>query len=154
MRISSLILSAVAVLSITACEGNIVRRGYIPQKMELKQLQEAKTKADIKKILGTPTFVSQADGTSWIYTSYKTVQTAFLKPEFKNYYVMKIKFDKKGNITSRTVRNIKDKEFAQISDKTTTFSGGKETTFIREVFGNVGAVNPGLAYNSDDDNLK
>lgn len=153
MRISSSILSMLAILSITACEGNIVRRGYIPQKMELKQLQEAKTQAEIKKILGTPTFVSKADGTSWIYTSYKTIQTAFLKPEFENYYVMKVKFDKKGNITSKSVRNLKDKEFAQLSDMTTTFEGGKESTFLREVFGNVGTVNPGLAYNSDEENM-
>lgn len=96
-------------------------------------------KLSVERALGRPTFSSQFGTPVWYYVATDTRQAPFLRPKPINQTILKVTFDRAGNVANvekggmeHVVRLNPD------SDKTPTL--GRDRSFFEDLFGNIGAV--------------
>ncbi|OYY68272.1 MAG: hypothetical protein B7Y00_06065 [Sphingomonadales bacterium 17-56-6] len=146
MRASQIVSLAtlIAALSLSSgCTRLKSHQGYIGDQTLLNSVQPGvDNKESVQASLGRPTFVGQFDQNDWYYYSRDAKQLAFSQPVADNQYVLKVRFDKAGNVASvsQTGKELISK-ISPAGDKTPTL--GRNTSFFEEVFGNIGAVGAG-----------
>jgi outer membrane protein assembly factor BamE (lipoprotein component of BamABCDE complex) len=146
MRASQIVSLAtlIAALSLSSgCTRLKSHQGYIGDQTLLSSVQPGvDNKESVQASLGRPTFVGQFDQNDWYYYSRDAKQLAFSQPVAENQYVLKVRFDKAGNVASvsQTGKELISK-ISPVGDKTPTL--GRNTSFFEEVFGNIGAVGAG-----------
>jgi outer membrane protein assembly factor BamE (lipoprotein component of BamABCDE complex) len=146
MRASQIVSLAtvIAALSLSSgCTRLKSHQGYIGDQVLLSSVQPGvDNKESVQASLGRPTFVGQFDQNDWYYYSRDAKQLAFSQPVAENQYVLKVRFDKAGNVASvsQTGKELISK-ISPEGDKTPTL--GRDTSFFEEIFGNIGAVGAG-----------
>ena len=126
---------------VTGCAGYREQRGYIADKELSASIQPGvDNKASVENTLGRPTFTGEFDESNWYYVSRATSTFAFRTPRVTDQTVMRIKFDKAGNVSSidRTGRELVV-NINPYGKQTPTL--GRRTSFFDELFGNIGVVN-------------
>ena len=123
---------------LAACTVSEDQRGNLPDADKLAQVKPGTTtKAQVVKILGSPSSASTFDDAVWYYISRKTKQVAFLNPTVLDQQVYVVNFDDKG-----VVKNIDHKTLADGENITpapgATPAPGREMTFLEQLIGNVG----------------
>ena len=115
-------------------------RGYVIDKALFDAVQPGvDNRLSVERTLGRPTFISQFGTKDWYYVSMDTKQPAFLKTRTEKETVMRVRFDKAGNVIAVDRRGME--KVARIDpdgDKTPTL--GRDRSFLEDLFGNVGAV--------------
>ena len=126
---------------VTGCAGYREQRGYIADKELSASIQPGvDNKASVEKTLGRPTFTGEFDESIWYYVSRATSTFAFRTPRVTDQTVMRVKFDKAGNVSSidRTGRELVV-NINPYGKQTPTL--GRRSSFFDELFGNIGVVN-------------
>ena len=93
----------------------------------------------VEKTLGRPTFVSQFGDDSWYYVSQDTRQAAFRRPKTSGQLVMRVRFDKDGNVAG-VDREAMEHVVRLDPDGHKTPTLGRDRSFIEDLFGNIGSV--------------
>lgn len=136
------LVAGFAVLA-TGCSSIKDHRGYLVDTALVDSVQPGvDNQASVERSLGRPTFVSQFGEPAWYYVSINTKQSAFNSPRTNEQLVMRVRFDKAGNVVAvdrsgmeKVVRLDPD------GDKTPTL--GRERGFLEDLFGNIGTVGSG-----------
>jgi len=135
----------IAVAMLSACAGTREHRGYVIDKELASGIQVGVDNKDsVEKTLGRPTFTGQFTANDWYYVARDTATLAFRLPRVTDQTVLKVSFDRAGNVAavSQTGKEL----IASIdpsNDKTPTL--GRRKSFFEELFGNIGTVTqPGL----------
>lgn len=136
---------AVAVAALLAgaasgCSSIRDHRGYLVDAGLVDSIQPGvDNQLSVERTLGRPTFTSQFGEQSWYYVSMNTKQAAFTRPRTSDQMIMRVKFDKAGNVAA--VERSGMEKVARLDpdgDKTPTL--GRERSFFEDLFGNIGTV--------------
>src|ERR1700752_199013 len=132
-------------VALSACSGMREHRGFVIDPALAEGIQVGVDNRDSgQKSRGRPTFTGQFDPNDWYYVSLDTTQLAFRDPKVTQQEVLRVQFDKAGNVTS--VQRTGKELIAKVDpsgDKTPTL--GRQRSFFEELFGNIGTISqPGL----------
>lgn len=115
-------------------------QGFIfDQTLASQILPGVDNRQSVERTLGRPTFTGQFGDSEWYYFARDTRQLAFANPRPTAQQVMRVKFDKSGNVAAVDFTGLD--QVAKIDpegDKTPTL--GRNRTFFQDLFGNIGAV--------------
>lgn len=132
-----------AAVLLASCSAITNHRGYIVDEVLLQSVQPGlDNKRSVSGVLGQPSFASQYGEEVWYYISSQTTQAPFTTPDIAGHTVLAVRFDDAGNVLSATRTGMD--EVARISpdgDKTPTL--GRESNFLKDLFGNIGTVGAG-----------
>jgi len=135
LLLAGALLGAAALSS--ACTPIRDYRGFVAQEDVLTQIQIGMGRADVDRIMGTPSATSTIGGQNYYYISSVFETTAFFEPEEIDRRVIAIRFDERDSVSSIANYGLKDgRVFDFISRKTPT--RGKELSFLQQMFGNIG----------------
>src|SRR6202023_4187379 len=98
------------------------------------------SKAEVIKILGSPSSVSIFNDKSWYYISRRTGQTAFFEPDLLDQQVYIVSFDDQGVVKTVDHKGVQDAKAIDPVPRATP-APGRELTFLEQVIGNVGKFN-------------
>ncbi len=134
---------ALAAASLAACVPTVDQRGNLPEPDRLAQIQPGTTtRAQVAKILGTPSSTGVFDDKNWYYISRRTKQLAFFDPDVLDQQVYIVNFDDKGVVRGVDHKELKDgREIAPAPGATP--APGRELTFLEQVLGNIGRFSKG-----------
>ena len=132
-------------LALSACAGIRDHRGFVIDQTLADGIQVGiDNKDSVAKTLGRPTFTGQFDPNDWYYVSRNTRQLAFRDPRVTEQTVLRVQFDRAGNVVA--VNKTGKELIAAVdpsSDETPTL--GRKRSFFDELFGNIGTISqPGL----------
>ncbi|MGB4101018.1 MAG: outer membrane protein assembly factor BamE [Alphaproteobacteria bacterium] len=131
-----LILSLLVLLS--ACAPTIANRGNLvdPDKLAVIK-QGTSTREDVIDKLGSPSHRSAFNDATWYYIGRRTKQYSFLDPKVTDQEIVTINFNEAGVVT--TINKTGADAVADITPAPgATPSFGRETTWLQDLFGNVG----------------
>jgi len=138
MRRITLVLALAATV---ACTPIIRNHGYIPVPEDLERIVIGQdTRESVIAIAGQPTSEGVLEGSDMYYVASKFRHFGAMAPREIDRQVLAISFDANG-----TVRNIErftlDDGRVVVLSRRVTDDGIKDTTFLRQLLGNVGRVN-------------
>lgn len=142
---SPLLLTALALtaFAVSGCSSVKQNQGYLIDETLLSSIQPGVDNRDsVAKTLGRPTFAAQFDAGEWYYVTRNTGQYAFARPKTIDQTILIVSFDESGGVTKVERRGME--KVASIDpekDKTQTL--GRESSFLEELFGNIGSVGAG-----------
>ena len=131
-------LCCVLVLVLAACTGGLSTHGNIADAEAVESIVPGiTTRAEVARILGTPSATSPFGEERWIYVGERIRRIAFLDPEILERKVLVIHFDGKGVLTKIEALDKDDgREIAVVDRKTPSL--GNSPTLLQQLFGNVG----------------
>jgi outer membrane protein assembly factor BamE (lipoprotein component of BamABCDE complex) len=147
-RLGRSVVMLVGVL-LAGCSISEDQRGNLPDPDKLTEIQPGKTtKAEVVKILGSPSSASTFDDDVWYYISQKTKQVAFFKATLLDQQVYIVDFDDKGIVKDLGHKTLADSEPISPAPGATP-SPGRELSFMEQLLGNIGrfggSSSPGAA---------
>ena len=86
---------------ITSCSyfGNYLKKGYNLAEVDFETLKSIiKTKSDVMKNLGSPTFINAPINDTYYYIQTEGYQFLFIRYKITNYKILRIKFDENNNV--------------------------------------------------------
>lgn len=135
------VTAAISAAMLGGCAADVNQRGNLPPKDRLAEIHPGTTtRAQVAKILGTPSSTGVFDGNSWYYISRKTKQIAFLDPDVLDQQVYVVNFDANGVVSSVGHKGLKDARAIEPAPGATP-APGRELSFLEQVLGNIGRFN-------------
>ncbi len=132
-----LALAAVAPLALAACSPPVELRGNLPDPTSIAQVVPGKTtKAEVTRLMGSPTNISTFDTSTWYYIARRSVRDALSEPQLTGQTVYVVQFDDTGVVKSFQQQDNNNTEVAMIAR--TTPASGKELSVIEQLLGNFG----------------
>ncbi len=145
-----LTLAGAATLAVltSGCTSIADHRGYLVDSTLVDSVQTGiDNKVSVERALGRPTFTTQWGEPAWYYVSVDTKQAAFARPRANQQMIMRIRFDKAGNVVAIDRAGM-DKVARLDPDGHKTPTLGRDRSFLEDLFGNIGTVGaPGAAPN-------
>ncbi len=133
-------IAALLAVATSGCSSIRDHRGYLVDNALVDSIQAGiDNQLSVERTLGRPTFISQFGEPSWYYISISTRQAAFTRPRTSEQQIMRVKFDKAGNVVAVDRKGMEN--IARLDpegNKTPTL--GRERTFLEDLFGNIGTV--------------
>lgn len=118
-------------------------RGHKVDDDLLKELTPGtSTRADVTALLGSPTAKATFDDNTWIYVASVTRMRVGRMPGIDSQDVTVMTFDPKGVLQNIRRLNMDDSVPVDVVSRKTP-TPGSDTTFLQELLGNVGRLNPG-----------
>ncbi|MBV1918764.1 MAG: outer membrane protein assembly factor BamE, partial [Sphingomonadaceae bacterium] len=116
----------------SGCTSVRSHRGYIVDKLLLDAIQPGvDNRRSVERTLGRPTFISQFGDKDWYYVSQDTKQPAFKRPQTDDQTVLRIQFDRAGNVTGVDRKGME--RVARISPEgDTTPTLGRDRSFLED----------------------
>lgn len=132
-------------LSLAACAGRFRDHGYIPPPEDLEQIVVGiDTRSSVEETLGSASS-SSVIGDGSIYFVRSRIRTfATLKPEVVEREVLAISFDDAGVVTNLETFGLERGQVVPLTRRVTS-SGVRDTTFLRQLLGNLGRFSPAAA---------
>lgn len=137
--------AALLCLSLAACGGIYRDHGYIPPPEDLEQIVVGiDTRASVEETLGSAGS-SSVLGDSGMYFVRSRIRTlAMLEPEVVERQVLAISFDDNDVVTNLETFGLERGQVVPLTRRVTS-SGVRDTTFLRQLLGNIGRFTPGAA---------
>lgn len=125
-------------LACSACSPTVANRGNILDPDKLAAItQGTSTRDDVVNKLGSPSHRSAFDENTWYYIGRSTKQYSFLDPKVTDQEIVTIHFDQRGVVS--TIEKTGRDAVADVTPAPgETPSFGHETTWLQDLFGNVG----------------
>lgn len=138
--------TAIAVLGIVtlgACTAQYRTHGYVPLEEDLQKIVPGiDTRATVEDVIGAPMTSGVRSETGYYYIQSDVKQFGWRKPEVVDRTVLEISFDEAGVVENITTYGLEDGKVVPLQTRITRTSDG-DISFIRKLFGNIGALNLG-----------
>jgi outer membrane protein assembly factor BamE (lipoprotein component of BamABCDE complex) len=132
-----------ALVLVAACSADVVQRGNLPEHDQLAKIHPGTTtKAEVEKLLGSPSSTGVFDPNSWYYISKQTKRVAFFNPDVLDQEVYIIRFNKQGVVSGIDHKTLKDGREVAMAPGATP-APGRHLTFLEQLIGNIGRFNNG-----------
>jgi outer membrane protein assembly factor BamE (lipoprotein component of BamABCDE complex) len=132
------LLAAVLVGTLAGCEETVHLRGNIPDPTVVSTIKPgAHRKADITRMLGSPSTIATFEKEIWYYIGGKVKTVSFFEPKLLERKVLTVHFDKKGIVTGLNEKDASKNQKVSLVDRETP-TRGKELTVLQQLIGNVG----------------
>lgn len=124
--------------SLAACAPIVDNRGNLPTQEAVDQIViGGSSRADVQRILGSPTSAGTFNDKAWYYISRKQETVAFMKPAVKEQTILTVFFDDAGLVSKMTATGGETVEFIDHTAETTPTTG-HSMGFLEQLFGNIG----------------
>ncbi|MBP7253606.1 MAG: outer membrane protein assembly factor BamE [Alphaproteobacteria bacterium] len=143
----SQLLFVLSVIILAGCSPTMVNRGNLLDPEKVASLKPGVSNRDsVLNTLGTPSARASFNDNTWYYIGRRTEQYSFLDPEVTEQQLLTVVFDEDG-MMQKLEQTGKDKiaSINPASDETQTF--GHETTWLQDLFGNIGRAGVPLGKN-------
>ena len=132
-------------LAISACGGRYRDHGYIPPPEDLEQIVVGiDTRASVEETLGSASSSSIANDGGIYFVRSRIRTFAMLAPEVVEREVLAISFDAGGVVSNVETFGLERGQVVPLTRRVTS-SGVRDTTFLRQLLGNLGRFTPGAA---------
>lgn len=128
----SLPLGACTAVSFTQTQ----QRGYVLQEGALEQVPVGSTKDQVLFVLGTPTTISNFENETFYYISQTVERLPGMTPRIVDQKVLAVYFDGQGRVARIANFGLQDGKVFDFVTRTTP-AGGRETTFLQQLFTNL-----------------
>lgn len=135
------VLLILIVLALASCN-NIEKRGYSFELSDYPILREGlNDKSDVLTIMGSPSFVSNANNNQelWVYYSEDVKKLLFFKPEILNRKIITISFANDNKINKIIDYDLSSQTPIQFNSDYTKVANQNPSWWSR-IFGNIGQV--------------
>ena len=129
---------ALAAAILAGCTPQVHVQGHVSNPDTLAEIKPGvQTRAEVARLLGTPSAVATFDDKRWYYISRRTETTAFYDPELVDQQVTVITFDENGvvaevaTVTAEEARNIEP-----VEEESPT--RGRSFSILEQLLGNIG----------------
>jgi len=138
----AVLLASAMTLALAGCGvQQVSRHGYVPDEGALDQIQIGSSREQVELIMGTPSTTATLGDEVYFYISETRKQMLFLKPNVVDRRVLTFYFDNDGRLNRIANFGIQDGKVFDFISRTTP-TRGDDLTFLRQIFGNIGNINP------------
>ncbi|MGE0713869.1 MAG: outer membrane protein assembly factor BamE [Alphaproteobacteria bacterium] len=124
-----------------ACTPIVSQHGNLVDVDKLTEIKPGATgKAEVQRLLGSPSALSTFNDRTWYYVSRRTAQVAFFAPRTEDQESVAIDFDAQGTVTGVRQFDLRDGRAVEPVARQTP-SVGKELGFFEQLVGNLGKFN-------------
>lgn len=143
------VLAAIAmVLAVASCSALYRNHGYVPSDEELSQIAIGQdTKETVATLVGQPSAAGVLDAGAWYYVESRFRHYAYQAPQEIEREVLAISFDGNDRVTNIERFGLQDGRVVTLSRRVTS-SPVRDTTFLRQLLGNLGNINLGEFLNN------
>lgn len=140
------LLAAACAGSLAACAPQYANHGYIPPQEDLDQIVVGvDTRASVEETIGVPVTSGVVEDGGYYYVRSRERTFGALAPKMVDRQVLAISFDSAGVVSNVERFGLERGQMVPLSRRVTT-SGVGNTSFLRQLLGNIGRFNPaGLA---------
>ncbi|MEM9349415.1 MAG: outer membrane protein assembly factor BamE [Pseudomonadota bacterium] len=132
-----------ATLALGACAATFRDHGYAPTDAELQEIiVGVDTRATVEDVVGRPSTSGVLTESAYYYLFDRRRQFAYQAPEVVDRQLVAISFDNDGVVSNIERFTLEDGRVVPLSRRVTD-SAVRDTTFIRQLLGNVGRFDPG-----------
>lgn len=132
----------VVAVSVSGCVAQFQNHGYIPPQEDLDQIVVGvDTRATVEDSVGVPSSAGVLDSSGYYYVRSRKRSLAFFAPKEVEREVLAISFDSAGVVQNVERFGLERGQVVPISRRVTT-SGVGNSTFLRQLLGNIGRFNP------------
>jgi len=136
------LLALVVATACAGCVGETLQRGYIPSEQALQQIQVGAPREQVMIALGTPSTSADFGGEVFYYISQKTSRpVAFMNAHVVDQTVLAVYFDANSQVSRIANYGLKDGQIVDFVSRTTP-TGGKDFSFLSQIFSATGVVMP------------
>ncbi len=133
----------VMVLAMASCTATYRNHGYVPSDEELAQITVGlDTKESVASLVGQPSASGVLDGEAWYFVESRFRHYAYQAPQEIEREVLAISFDGNDRVTNIERFGLQDGRVVTLSRRVTS-SAVRDTTFLRQLLGNLGNINLG-----------
>jgi outer membrane protein assembly factor BamE (lipoprotein component of BamABCDE complex) len=129
-------LAAMIALSLTlaACEGEVINRGWQIDDKALEQIKPGASAEQVLLVMGTPSTVSTVGGKTYYYVSQRlTRRMQFMGEKLEDQRVVAVYLDAKNKVSRVANFGVQDGVVFDFISRTTP-SGGEELSILRQIF--------------------
>jgi outer membrane protein assembly factor BamE (lipoprotein component of BamABCDE complex) len=133
----------VLIAALAGCAPTYTQHGFAPQLAELGTIEAGvDTRGSVLRKLGRPSTTGSFDADAWYYVASTMERFAFYAPKVVDRTVVAVSFDEAGMVTAVNRYGLEDGRIIDLVTRTTP-TYGRELTVVQQLFGNIGAGNPG-----------
>jgi len=137
---TTVLLGAFLVLS--ACAATYQNHGFVPSDDELAEITiGVDTKESVESAIGKPTSSGVLEDGAWYYVGSKFELMGYRKPREIERQVLAISFGNSGRVSNIERFTLEDGRIVTLSRRITD-SNIQGVTFIRQLLGSFGRINP------------
>ena len=137
------LLSGLVLLALVACTTQFRNHGYVPPEDDLALLEVGRdTRETVAATIGRPSTAGLLNDVGWYYVQSRYKIVGGLAPEEIDRQVVAITFTMEGVVENIERFGLADGQIVAISRRVTT-PNVKSQGFLRQLFGNIGAINTG-----------
>ncbi|MEO0485051.1 MAG: outer membrane protein assembly factor BamE [Pseudomonadota bacterium] len=137
------------VLVLGACSATYRTHGYVPTDQQLDEIIVGlDTRASVEDQLGAPSTSGVESESGFFYLSETRRQLGAFAPEITDRQLVAIRFDPEGLVENVERFTLEDGRVVPLSRRVTQ-SNVRDTTFIRQLLGNIGRFDPGRLLGGD-----
>lgn len=131
------------VLAVASCTATYRNHGYVPSDEQLSQIVVGQdTKDSVAQLVGQPSASGVLDGGAWYYVESRFRHFAYQAPQEIEREVLAISFDGGNRVANIERFGLQDGRVVTLSRRVTS-SSVRDTTFLRQLLGNLGNINLG-----------
>ncbi len=132
-----------AALALSGCIATFRNHGYIPTDLDLAQVQVGvDTRETVLETIGSPTSGGVLNGSGYYYVASKFRHFGWFEPQEIEREVLAISFNEAGTVQNIERFGLDDGQVVVLSRRVTD-DNIRDTTFIRQLLGNIGNFDAG-----------
>ncbi len=127
-----------------SCSQELRKHGYVPPPEDLEKIQVGvSTRSSVMEALGAPSSTGVLDGGPFLYINQYKPKYGFRVQKVVKLDGVQIDFDGRDRVSNVTRFDIEDGRVVSL-DRRITDSGANNSTFLRQLVGNLTNFNPGV----------
>jgi outer membrane protein assembly factor BamE (lipoprotein component of BamABCDE complex) len=135
------VLAAMLLLIVAACTATYEIHGYVPSDDELSFIKVGKdTRESVENMIGKPSASGLLNDVGWYYVQSNWKSYGIRQPQEVSREVLAITFTPEGVVENIELFGLEKGNIVTISRRVTS-SNIKGSSFVRQLFGNVGGLN-------------
>ena len=148
-KISRAVTGITLAVALSACTTQFRNHGYAPSDAELQEIiVGVDTRATVEDVIGRPSTSGVLTGSAYYYLSDRRSSFAFFEPEVVDRQLVAVSFDDDGVVRNIERFTLRDGRVVPLSRRVTD-SSVENSTFLRQLLGNIGNFNPGQFLGGD-----
>lgn len=119
-----------AMMALAACSPRVDVRGNVAEKEDMIRIRTGiTTKAEVRRVLGSPSTTSAFDQKTWYYISKREESLAFFKPTTTEQQVIELRFNDEETVDRIRTYSLKDARRVSLVSRKTKSDGGEPGVF-------------------------
>lgn len=141
-RVRLVLALALAVL-VTACSATYRNHGYVPDDTELAEITVGvDDRASVEDLIGRPGAQGMLRENAWYYVGSRWEHYAYKAPRPVERNIVAVSFDSAGLVSNIERFGLEDGQVVTLTRRITD-SGIQGVSLLRQLFGNIGQIDPG-----------